>query len=420
MIKVVWLCHFSNSEIRKSLPLSKRINYIDFAPWISSLLRIFELNKEIELHVIAPHNGLKRMTFSFKKKNIHYHFFKPDLPFIHKQWPLYFPVHRWTKYFMNRTLINRFIKEIRPDIINLHGAECSYFSIAVLDITEIPVYVCIQGIYSNNLRFSKYIEPDKLRVEIERRIHKRCRYFGIFSPFFQDLIKRDNMHPIFLKQSYVLPLQLPKDLVFQEKKYDFVFFAWVSEVKGIDKIIHAVSLIKKLKKDVSLLIIGGVVREYWEKLESQIHDLELKENVTYVGHMKTLKDVYEIVTSARISVISPKFDNMPSTIIESAFLGLPVVSSEVGGISYLNKNGETVLLSKYGDIEKLASNMLRLLQNKSLSDELAMRCRDFIEQEFNEKLMVNRYIKQYHNIISHFKNNTKIDEDLLFNLEEYR
>jgi hypothetical protein len=88
-MKVVWICHFSNQYIRERLSLSNRsfsnsirrlfskpiVNYIDFAPWVSNQIKEFEKFNDIELHIIAPHYGLKRFKHSFKMNGVYYHFF---------------------------------------------------------------------------------------------------------------------------------------------------------------------------------------------------------------------------------------------------------------------------------------------------------------------------------------------------------
>ena len=89
-MKVVWICHFSNQNVREKLPLSKmklrniiktllgkKIQqcYSDFAPWITNQIKEFEIIHGIELHVIVPHSGLKRFTHEFEMNHIYYHFF---------------------------------------------------------------------------------------------------------------------------------------------------------------------------------------------------------------------------------------------------------------------------------------------------------------------------------------------------------
>jgi glycosyltransferase involved in cell wall biosynthesis len=412
-LKVAWICNFSNPEIRQFLPLSRRKKYADFAPWITNLVKEFEKRVDVELHVIAPHKGLQKIIFHFENNAVHYHFFNPDLPIVHRNWPSFYPVHRWTKYFKNRILLNLFIKQIEPDIINLHGAENDYYSISVLDIKKIPVFVCIQGIYSNPKRFINQEKPIKFIIRVERKILKTCKYFGIFSPFFIDLIKRDNNNPIFLRQSYIPDTQVkvPASI---EKKYDFVFWGRITEVKGIDKIIEAIALIKKQGRITSLLIIGHCPKSYYGYLNKTIEELQVRENIAFIGYLPTIQEVHRKALEARVTVISSRFDNIPGTIIESVLLGIPVAATNVGGIPFLNRDGKTILLSEYGDIEGLAKNMLKLLDNIEYANRLTKKCREFILREFRGDIIVDRYIHQYHAIIAHYKYDTPIPRELLF------
>ena len=412
-IKVAWICHFSNIEVRGILSLTKRKQYHDFAPWITNLAKCFEKRDDIELHVIAPHRGMTKLTQTFEIRGIHYHIYKPDLPILHKNWPYFLPLHKWTNYARNRILVHKFINTIKPDIVNLYGAENDYYSITALGIKNIPVYVCIQGIYSNPNRFNNLIKPIMSRVRIERRIHKECKYFGIFPPFFADLIKRDNDNPILLRQSYIpkTNIEIINDV---EKKYDFAFWGRVTDVKGIDKIIDALGYINKNGRGATLSIIGQCGKAYKNYLEGIIKKLNLKGKVFFSGNLPTLQDVHKKALEAKVTVISSKFENLPGTIIESVMLGQPVAATAVGGIPFLNKNGKTILLSEYGDIKGLAENMLILLDNPKYAKELTEKCHQFILKEFDGNTIVDRYIKQYHAIMSHYKFGIEIPTELLY------
>ena len=69
--KVVWVCHLSNPQIRQHLKFFKwtplaivqRIagkgSHYDFALWNTNAIQEFEKFDDIELHVVAPHYGIK-------------------------------------------------------------------------------------------------------------------------------------------------------------------------------------------------------------------------------------------------------------------------------------------------------------------------------------------------------------------------
>ena len=70
--KIVWLCHFSNTEIKAQFHENK---VQEFAPWISLLIEIVSKIENIELHIVSP-NHFTNVDSNFKLKGIHYHFYK--------------------------------------------------------------------------------------------------------------------------------------------------------------------------------------------------------------------------------------------------------------------------------------------------------------------------------------------------------
>ena len=136
-IKVVWICHLSSEEIRSHLHLSKRRveNYIrhlsgrrkggyyDFSLWNVYGAKEFEHIHDVELHVISPHAGMRRTIEEFQMNGVFYHFFRKELPFPFNQAERKLRPKQYIEFPRNRELIQNFIHQIRPDIVNLIGAE---------------------------------------------------------------------------------------------------------------------------------------------------------------------------------------------------------------------------------------------------------------------------------------------------------
>ncbi|MBU0460076.1 MAG: glycosyltransferase family 4 protein, partial [Nanoarchaeota archaeon] len=340
-LKIVWICHFSNEETRNKLPLSKRRQYFDFAPWISNLIKAFEKIENVDLHVISPHRGLQQFIYQYKHKGVSYYFFKPDLPLIHRI-PAFLPLDKWTSFIRNRLIVRSLIKKIKPDIINLHGAENAYYSSTVLGLkkTNIPVYIAIQGIYWNPERFKEGVKKDETRIMIERKIHGEFKYFGIGAPFLMNLIKIDNSDAIFFLKQYPLSTNLLIDNHKENKEYDFVFFARIKQSKGIEDLFDALAKVKKEKSDVRLNIIGPCASDLLDSLKQKAKKLGITNNIVFTGYLPTLKEVYQEASKARFSVLPTKIEVMPGTVLESILLGLPVITCKVGGLPFLNKDGK--------------------------------------------------------------------------------
>jgi glycosyltransferase involved in cell wall biosynthesis len=114
-----------------------------------------------------------------------------------------------------------------------------------------------------------------------------------------------------------------------------------------------------------------------------------------------------------------KLDVIPGTVIEAMLLELPVSTYKTTGTPYLNKDGVTVLLAEMGDINKLAANMNRLLNDSELVKKLKKDAKTFVENEFDNTKSAQRLFANYLEVIEHFRIGKEIDKTKLFSTEEF-
>ncbi|MDQ3635455.1 MAG: glycosyltransferase family 4 protein [Acidobacteriota bacterium] len=135
--------------------------------------------------------------------------------------------------------------------------------------------------------------------------------------------------------------------------------------------LKAFAEIQKEFADAKLIVAGFGSEE--EELKNLAQTLGLK-NVDFIGKISP-EEMPAIYEKADIYLNSSVVDNMPLSIIEAFSCGLPVVSSNAGGIPYIVENGETGLLSKNNDCLELAENSLKLLQDEELSQKIIDKSR---------------------------------------------
>jgi glycosyltransferase involved in cell wall biosynthesis len=82
--------------------------------------------------------------------------------------------------------------------------------------------------------------------------------------------------------------------------------------------------------------------------------------VSFVGRVRP-DEIAEYYAANDIYIQSPNIDNMPTSVIEAFASGLPVVSTEAGGVPAILKHGEHGLLAGLADYETLGHHVLRLL-----------------------------------------------------------
>jgi glycosyltransferase involved in cell wall biosynthesis len=133
--------------------------------------------------------------------------------------------------------------------------------------------------------------------------------------------------------------------------------------------LRAFALIQRRYPEARLKLAGdGSQRAELEKLAQEL-DLRRTE---FVGRVAPAV-MHELYDAADIYLNSPDTDNMPGSIIESFASGLPVVTTDAGGIPYIVTDGETGLLVQRGDHEAMAACAVRLLEDERLAQGLVSR-----------------------------------------------
>lgn len=434
-MKVVWLCHFSNPQIRKHLPLKKRrpLYHLlrkvlglspkkgqtgDIAPWVTNGIEELKKRSDIELHVICPQTELKGSSSEFALDGVYYYFYNPSFTL--------FLMHLiknnklWRKLQNSSRYANKFIKRIQPDIVNLIGAENPYYSCSVLDIKkDIPIMVSLQTIYTNPDRLKYYPNVDKSKSwYIAKLIHEKCTYFGATGRMHHDLLLKDNSNAIVFGLSWcnsVLP-----EVKMLDKEYDFVnFAAFLSLKKGFHDSIRALALVKEKYPEVKLNIVGTGSSGVKIELVSLIKSLGLQNNIVFTSFFEKQEDMFQHIQKSRFAVLPCKMDITSGTMRQSMYYGLPLVVYKTTGTSRFNVKKDCVLISELNNIESLAQNMLVLMVEPEKAAELKKNAREYIIATQDDKKAMDNLMADYHAIAAHYYKGTAIPEELLFDLNEF-
>ena len=101
--------------------------------------------------------------------------------------------------------------------------------------------------------------------------------------------------------------------------------------------------------------------------------------VCFTGQLSK-EDWWQLASEHDIFINTTHFDNTPISVMEAMALGLPVVSTNVGGIPYLLTDKENALLVPDNDDTAMTKAILDLLEDKVKANQLAKNARTFIEQ----------------------------------------
>lgn len=397
-LKIVWLCHFANQEMKEYFN-RPRVN--EFAPWINGLICLFKGRSEIELHIVSP-NVFTNKDCSFTKDGITYHFYKHiPFPFYNKFIKKVYnklDFDNSTNHFWIKHKINNIITKINPDVIHLHGAEIPYYSAGILHlINRYPTLTTIQGFIKNASQVNR---KNKKKAEIEKEILLKSMNIGVRTDEMSSIALQ--MNPNARQYFHNYPLNTPnniKDNIGVNEPIDCVFFARICKDKGVEDLLAAIAIVKREYPQVSLSIIGGTSKSYLSYLKNKCVDLHITDNVKFLGFLPTQADIYQYALNAKMCVLPTYHDIIPGTIIESMFMKLPVIAYSVGGIPELNIKEETIMLVEKLDIEMLAEKILLLIDNVELRKSLAEKAFFHAKERFDNTKIPDDLLNAYYSIL---------------------
>ena len=148
-------------------------------------------------------------------------------------------------------------------------------------------------------------------------------------------------------------------------------------IYDIDTAIRAFAVVAAAHPDARLTVAGsGPSLPHLARLTA---DMGVADRVRFTGRLDNavLPDLYR---SATVLVNSSLVDNMPISLLEAMASGVPIVSTNVGGIPYLVEDGKTALLVPPGDPAAMAAAILRLTRDLRLAEELARAGLEAVQQ----------------------------------------
>ncbi len=394
-LKAVWFCSFNPDYIKGKKPrfISGYSPNI-LAPWIDLLLDEVKVHKNVRVHLISTYYKLVK-DFHYFEDNVSYHLISQKMPFFRKTYPPLW--EKMTGYYILRRKIEKIINNIEPDIIHYHGSD--------LDATQafrgLGIPSLLTPVTFMDELYQYFPTKENLnRLQREQWMFKKEKHFGIRANFMKHKIESLNPEANFHWHNY--PIRKPNISAeqFPEKDSEIVFAARLNQNKGIEDLIQAVGLLMRDVPAIRIKVIGDSGNpDYYSKILNMVEKLGLQSHFQFMGKVDSQEELFTEIAKAKVYVLPTYFDMIPGTIIESMYIGTPVVTYPVGGIPDLNLNGETVLFAERGNVPDLASKILRLLNEKQYSIGLSRAAMKYVSENYSNEKAASDILTAYERII---------------------
>ena len=335
-----------------------------------------------EVHFITYNQPVKLNLFN---NNIHYHeVIVPDYPLFHYQpYELalsskivdmvqlhkieilhvhYAIPHAYAAYMSKQMLKTRGIN--LPIVTTLHGT----------DITLVGSH----PYYKNAVEFS--INNSDAVTSVSEDLKKdTLSYFSIEKnieviPNFVDLDKYNNIDKNF-----------NRNVLANDDEKIITHISNFRKVKRIDDVINSYNLINKKINSKLILLGDGPERIKAEKL---CDELKLNDKVLFLG---ASNETAKILYLSDVFILASTTESFGLVALEAMASSVPVISTNSGGLPEVNKDGFSGYLSNVGDINTMAKNAIKILEDSS----------KLLNFKKNAKLQANKF--DVHNIVPNYE-----------------
>lgn len=420
-MKVLWLCNIVLPVIAKEIGVEES----NKEGWLSGISEALLAEKEnkITLGICFP-TAKEQDGINGTVQGISYYGFQEDV--LHPE-----------NYDVGlEERLKYIVEQFQPDIVHIFGTEFPHtLAMAKIFDRRERLLISVQGICGECAKRYTLGIPDKI-----------CRRFT-----FRDFLKRDNilqqqekfvMRGLNEKAAFLLAGHVAgrtawdRDILKRQAKWakyhlwketlrgNFYKEEWKYEncekhtifmsqgnypIKGLHLALEALPEIVEKYPDTKLLVAGDKITAYAslkEKIKiggygkyvlELIHKNGLEENVVFLGKLDA-EEMCRQFLSSHVFLSASVLENSPNSVGEAMLLGVPVVSSRVGGVESLLEDKKEGLLYEAEDTKQLADNILQLLGDEVLAERVSEAARKRAKITHDPQTNYRRLLEIYNEI----------------------
>lgn len=299
----------------------------------------------------------------------------------------------------------QFIKYImfnKIDLLHIHSSFGPSFYrkmpyIITANWLKIPVVNHIHGADFDSF----YADASKNKKKLVKRVYNRCSMLIVLSDDWYDkfssVVDKD-------KISVVENYGTLNEFSSKEKCANRVLFLGaIGERKGGYDIPEIAKLVCSAVQNVKFIIAGTGKIEDLNNIKAAVERERLTDNVEFVGWIRGSKKD-EMLKSSDLFLLPSYNEGMPMSILEAMSYGLPVVSTVVGGIPKIVRNGINGYCEKPGDKENIAKRIIDILTDDEMRLEMGRNSYNILKNEYSLEQHIEKIENIWNKVLSDEKN----------------
>ncbi len=262
----------------------------------------------------------------------------------------------------------QFIKVLifnRPDLVHIHSSFGPSFYrklpfIYLASWSRIPIVNHIHGADFNEF----YVNASVKKKKIIRKVYSKCNKLIALSEEWKEnlsqIVSKDKI--VIIENYSILHEDALKERLNRPCNNQILFLGELGKRKGCYDIPFVIELVAKVVPNVKFVLCGAGNKDDEALIKNMIIEKNIENNVVFPGWIRG-EEKDKILRESDVFFLPSYNEGMPMSILDAMGYGLPVVSTNVGGIPRIVHNGKNGSYCSAGDISKLSLGIIMLLKN---------------------------------------------------------
>jgi len=267
-------------------------------------------------------------------------------------------IDTYSTFAFNFALIMSFISRWhrKPYILNLSGGD-------------------LENRLINSKSFKTILYYSTLNISPSRFIFEKLQQHNFQSLYIPNYLNLD-LYPYYRRTSFS-----PKIL-------------WVRSFHKIynpEMAIEVLKLVKKKYSNCNLCMVGPFKDDSIVHVRALSKKYKLNSYLDLTGKISK-KKIIEISKDFDFFINTTNLDNLPISVLEAMALGLPIISTNVGGLPFFLNEANSILVNK-NDSVAMANAIIKIIEAPQFGTGLSESARETVKESHNKKIIIRKWSK---------------------------
>lgn len=262
-------------------------------------------------------------------------------------------------HFIKLVLFNR------PQLVHVHSSFGPSFYrkipfILISNCAGIPVINHIHGADFDTF----YDSASYKKKQLVKYIYGKCNALIALSPEWKERLSRivDPERIAIIENYSVVHESEYIEKIRRDCNYKVLFLGELGKRKGCYDIPRIIKLVSEKVPEVKFVLCGAGSVLDENAIKKAIRDLRIQKHAIFPGWVRA-EEKEKVLRDADVFLLPSYNEGMPMSILDAMGYGLPVISTNAGGIPKIVHNGVNGLCCTPGDVDAMAKGIIELLTN---------------------------------------------------------